>query len=102
MSKESIETIKATIVHVDSPMGRRPLLAPMGSVFDKTSEHLWSRLLFVAGESLKPQKRVRDKAVLDGQVEVLAIVIANANGMSAFFWSQEAKRLTVIDERKYL
>jgi hypothetical protein len=95
-----LDDLNAQFITVDTPGGPQPLLAPDGWEFDRTAKKCWSRLLYVAGESLKPQKRVRDKHVLDGQVEVLAIVLANSLGMASFFWQQEAKRLTVIDQRE--
>jgi hypothetical protein len=55
----------------------------------------------LASESAKPQKRQRDKFVLDGQIEILGIVIANSLGMASFYWVSEAKRLSGLDERDY-
>jgi hypothetical protein len=81
------------IIHADSPMGPRPMPAPAGT-YDKTATFAWSRLLHIAGERQKPAKRKRDEFVQDGQIEVLGNILANSMGMAAFYWTQEAKRLS--------
>lgn len=82
------------VVLVDSPMGPRPLHAPSGWTFDKTAKHLWSRFHFVVSERAKPQKRRRDEFVLDGQIEVMAIVLANSLGMAWWYWIEQARICT--------
>lgn len=82
------------VILVDSPMGPRPLHAPAGWTFDKTAKHLWSRFHFVVSERAKPQKRKRDEFVLDGQIEVMAIVLANSLGMTSWYWIEKARICT--------
>jgi hypothetical protein len=87
---------RVEVILVDSPMGLRPLYAPAGWTYDKTARHLWSRLHHVADLRSEPQKTKRAEAVLDGQIEVLSIVIANSIGMAAWHWMMEAKRIAAL------
>jgi len=82
------------VILVESPMGPRPLHAPARWIFDRTARHLWSRLHFAVSERAKPQKRKRDEHVLDGQIEVMAIVLGNSLGMSGWYWQDKARACT--------
>jgi hypothetical protein len=81
------------VILVDSPMGLRPLYAPAGWTYDKTARHLWSRLHHVADLRREKQKTKRAEAVLDGQIEILSIVIANSIGVASWHWMMEARRI---------
>ena len=70
--------------------GPKPILAPAGWEFDETAIIVWARLLQLTNESRRPFKRQRDKFVVAGQIEILAIILANALGMATPYWEQAA------------
>lgn len=82
------------IIYVGSPGGPVEVVAPAGWEYDKTGALVWSRLLNLASERMLPQKRKRDEYVIDGQIEILSIILANSIGMAAFYWTQRAKEIS--------
>lgn len=78
-------------LEIDTITGRRHIYAPDGWVFDKTAIHAWRQLVIANAEQFF--KRRRDKDANDGRREALACLLANAVGMAAFYWDQEAERL---------
>lgn len=74
-------------IMIETIIGPRPILAPATWEFDKTATVAWAKLLELTRESRMPHKSLRDRKVLEGQIYILAIVLANALGMAPPYWS---------------
>lgn len=84
-------------IWLDTVIGLKSVKAPAGYDFDKTGKLVWSRLLAltdkfkVANSSHRALKS--EKVALAAQRRVLANILANAYGMSDFFWEQVSNEL---------
>lgn len=89
-------------ITIDTIAGRKQILAPAGWQYDKTARIAWTWMLNTVADMTPPPKLVREQHVLDGELHVLAIVMANSLGMAAHYWEQEAKRIYPISLKDWL
>lgn len=83
------------LITIDTLMGPSQIKAPGGWEFDETAKNCWSMLLSVTREVNDSASRTkREQAVLEGQAHILAVLLARSLGMAAFYWEQEAKKLS--------
>jgi ribosome modulation factor len=85
---------------VDTILGVREVKAPDGWIFDRTAITAWLWIVSFQHDLLtKDFKRARDRHVLVGKVEALALVLANSLGMAGTYWELEAKSYAAAGER---
>jgi hypothetical protein len=80
----------------DTIAGTQQLQAPAGWEFDATAVLVWSTLVQRTREMHGPGARRRTRLAhfrLDGQIEELANVLANALGMAAPYWYDAAREV---------
>jgi len=78
---------------IDTIVGPKPIDAPAGWEFDKTATTAWSWLLTYTRRRSEKLKTQRDGYVIDGQIQALAIVLANSLGMAPFYWEKIAREM---------
>lgn len=78
------------ILEVRTIVGPKDVPAPAGFKFDATATTAWIKIVDLARDLRKPTKLKRDRFILEGQVEVLALVLANSLGLTPFYWSKIA------------
>jgi hypothetical protein len=71
-------------------VGPKAVPAPEKWKFDKTTTIVWAKLLELARDYIGPFQRQRDKYVAEGQIDVLANVLANSLGMADYYWRRQA------------
>jgi hypothetical protein len=91
------------LVSVDTISGPKPIPAPDGWDYNKTDVTVWLWLLNKTSElndaMTNKKSKVRDRHGLNEQINILAIVLGNAVGMSSSYWIMEARRiLPVLNE----
>lgn len=84
------ETQKVTLQTLSGP---HKIVAPGGWKFNTTDIIVWARLMTLTRERRNKLKRVRDGYVLDGQIEILSIILANSLGMASYYWRKCASEL---------
>lgn len=86
------------ILMLDTIMGPQPRYAPARWEFDKTAVIAWCALLHQVEELARPQRR-RTRLMhhrIDGKIEVLCNVLANALGMASTYWLNQAEEINKI------
>lgn len=71
--------------------GPKDIPAPAQFEFDKTATMAWARLVRLTQELEKPAKRQRDRHVLEGQIDILALVLSDSLGFAKPYWTRLAE-----------
>ena len=79
------------ILTIRTIVGPKDIPAPANFEFDKTATMAWIRLLDLTRAAGQPMKLKRDLHVIEGQIDVLALVLSNALGYTKFFWEKTAR-----------
>jgi hypothetical protein len=71
--------------------GPKDISAPAQFEFDKTATMAWVRLVRLTQDLTKPTKRQRDRHVLEGQIDILALVLSDSLGFAKPYWTRLAQ-----------
>lgn len=83
--------MKYQVLRMDTPGGPKPLKAPAGWKFDRTAKSVWAQMIGLVNQPTP--KTLRDRAIKSGQLYILGNVLANALGMAAPYWEDQAREM---------
>ncbi|QIG66768.1 hypothetical protein EVB27_098 [Rhizobium phage RHph_TM16] len=81
------------VLTVDTIAGPKKIKAPADWVFDTTAVTAWLWICNYQHDLLtKKFRSIKERTYVEGKIEGLAVVLANAIGMAAAYWSMESKK----------